>query len=198
MQSQPQLMQFNLNPKDAVYTPEWAASDIVQWFKPFGRILEPCKGQGAILKYLPGAEWCEISEGKDFFAWTDPVDWIITNPPYSTFNEWLKHSFEVSENVVFLTPMNKLFSGWGALVNLNQFGWMKHVRLYGTGTRLNFPMGNAIGAVHFVSGWWGDTSWSWYAPNNGVQPTNFLARKRGKSGGNRNHNSGRSRQSVGG
>lgn len=161
--AQMQLLQQALSPSDVIYTPDWCASDIVSWFKPTGRILEPCKGQGAILRYLPGADWCEIAEGEDFFAWNEPVDWIISNPPYSLFNKWLEHSFSIAPDIVYLIPMNKLFSGWGALVNLNKFGWMYHVRLYGTGTRLKFPMGNAIGAVHFKRGYHGDTSWSWYA-----------------------------------
>src|SRR3972149_5963963 len=28
------------------------------------------------------------------------------------------------------------------------------------------PNCNAFAALHFVRGYWGDTSWSWYAPNN--------------------------------
>lgn len=174
--AQMQLLQQALTENDVVYTPDWAANDIVEWFKPSGRILEPCKGQGAILKYLPGASWCEITEGKDFFQWVEPVDWIISNPPYSLFNEWLEHSFSLAPDIVYLIPMNKLFSGWGALVNLDKYGWMKHVRLYGTGNKLKFPMGNAIGAVHFQRGYWGATSWSWYAPNNRLHLTAFGAR----------------------
>ena len=75
MQSQPQLFQQVLSPSDIVYTPEWVAIDLVEWFKPNGIILEPCKGDGAILKHLPAhSSWCEIKEGKDFFAWSSGVD----------------------------------------------------------------------------------------------------------------------------
>ena len=160
--SQPQLLQIQLNPNDAVFTPEWAAADIVQWFKPSGRILEPCKGFGAILQFLPGADWCEITEGKDFYAWNEPVDWIISNPPYSDLKNWLVHSFEVALNIVYLVPLKNFFSGFGQMESCREFGWIKHIRVYGTGTRLNFPMGNAIGAMHFRRGYWGETSWSWY------------------------------------
>lgn len=52
--SQPQLIQGALSPGDVVYTPDWCARDMVEWFKPSGRVLEPCKGDGAIYKYLPG------------------------------------------------------------------------------------------------------------------------------------------------
>ena len=52
---------------DVVYTPDWAAQDMVGFFKPSGSILEPCSGDGAILKHLPAhTQWCEIEKGKDF------------------------------------------------------------------------------------------------------------------------------------
>ena len=164
--AQLQLLQQTLTANDVVYTPDWAALDIVEWFKPSGRILEPCKGQGAILKYLPNADWCEISEGKDFFAWNEPVDWIVSNPPYSMFNDWLEHSFQIAPDIVYLMPLQKFFNAFGTMEACRKHGWVKHIRVYGTGTRLKFPMGNAIGAIHFVRSYVGDTSWSWYAPNN--------------------------------
>lgn len=71
MTSQPQLLQIALDPGDVVYTPDWVARDMVEYFKPSGRILEPCAGDGAFLEYLPGAEWCEIEKGRDFFAWNE-------------------------------------------------------------------------------------------------------------------------------
>ncbi len=64
---------------------------------------------GAFIKYLPGAEWCEIDQGKDFFNWNRKVDWIITNPPYSQYFNFLQHSFEVADNVVFLQFINAFF-----------------------------------------------------------------------------------------
>ena len=57
-----------LNPNDVVFTPSHIAKKIVEMFNPQGKILEPCKGEGAFLKYLPeDTLWCEITEGKDFF-----------------------------------------------------------------------------------------------------------------------------------
>lgn len=159
---QPQLLLIQLNPNDAVYTPEWCAYDMVEWFKPMGRILEPCRGDGAFTRYLPTAEWCEISEGLDFFAWTEPVDWIISNPPYSLFKEWLEHSFYVAQDIVYLIPLNNFFRAFGQMESCRKYGWIKHIRVYGTGSKLGFPMGNAVGAMHFAKGYRGATSWSWY------------------------------------
>lgn len=149
------------NPADQVYTPEWVAKDMIEWFKPSGKILEPCKGFGAILKQLPNsAEWCEITEGKDFYDWNTPVDWIISNPPYSKFREWMNHSYSIADNIVYLCPLNKFFNAYGQVKICREYGWVKHIRIYGTGTKLNFPMGNTIGAMHFARNYFGATEWS--------------------------------------
>lgn len=161
--AQPQLLQHALSPGDVVYTPDWCARDMVDWFKPSGKVLEPCKGDGAIYKYLPdGAEWCEIELGRDFFSWDEPMDWVITNPPFSIYDEFVSHAYNISKNIVVLIPLKNLMSASGRLKNYRKKGWMKHIRLYGTGSGLGFEMGNEIGAVHFVRDYTGPTSWSWY------------------------------------
>lgn len=138
---------------DVVYTPDWCARDMVEYFQPAGRVLEPCRGGGAFMRYLPpDAFWCEIAEGRDFFAWSDPVDWIITNPPYSLTREFLRHAIAVSDNVVFLLPARNIFSGYGTVRECAGWGGMAAIRWYGTGARLDFPMGNAISAIHWKRG----------------------------------------------
>lgn len=99
---------------DRVYTPPRLAKDIVQHFKPLGECLEPCAGHGAFVAALKesGAQWvfsCEIDQGYDFFGWKRPVDWIVTNPPWSQFRDFLKHSMEIAPNVVFLALLNAWF-----------------------------------------------------------------------------------------
>ena len=137
---------------DAVWTPDWCAEDMVRYFKPVGRVLEPCRGSGAFMRHLPDAFWCEIKDGKDFFEWHEAVDWIITNPPYSLTREFLRHAISVAENVVFLLPARNIFSGYGTVRECAGWGGMFAIRWYGTGSRLNFPMGNAIAAIHWKRG----------------------------------------------
>src|SRR3972149_694367 len=75
-----QLNIFNgiANPNDLVYTPKWVAEDMISFFNPIGKILEPCKGRGAIFDLLDGNKrWCEIMDGKDFSKYREKVDWII-------------------------------------------------------------------------------------------------------------------------
>jgi hypothetical protein len=147
----------NLGPEaqagDAVWTPDWCAADMVAYFKPSGRILEPCRGGGAFMRHLPpDALWCEITENRDFFDWRAAVDWIVTNPPYSLTRPFLRHAFTVSDNVVFLLPARNIFSGYGTLRECAGWGGMAAIRWYGTGAKLDFPMGNAIAAIHWQRG----------------------------------------------
>jgi len=54
-----------VNPNDVWMTPPPIAADIVNRFKPTGRILDPCRGDGAFWNVMPGAEWCEAREGRN-------------------------------------------------------------------------------------------------------------------------------------
>lgn len=151
---------------DVVYTPDWCARDMVDHFKPTGVVLDPCRGRGAFHDLLPeGSPWCEITDGVDFFDWTDPVDWTIGNPPYSMTRPWFRHSYDVAENLLYLVPLRNVFSGYGFVREIHQFGGIAEIRVYGTGGRLGFPMGNAVGAMHIVRGHSGTTRFSFYETN---------------------------------
>ena len=152
---QPQLLQENFVTKDVVYTPDWVARDMVYFFKPSGRILEPCKGDGAFMRYMPTAEYCEIAEGRDFFKWTALVDWVFGNPPYSSFGKWILHAMAISQNVVYLAPVAKPFYSEKLFREMQSWGKIKHIRVYGGGSKLDFPIGFLIGAIHFRRGYFG-------------------------------------------
>jgi hypothetical protein len=159
---QAQLLQIALDPQDVVYTPDWAVQDMVNYFQPSGRILEPCKGMGAFMKHLPAdTMWCEIAEGKDFFAWNEQVDWCFGNPPYRMFGKWMYHSFAIAKDIVYLLPLDKPFISGKMMRTMKSWGSVKHMRFYGTGTELGFPMGFAVGALHFQKDYHGAMSISY-------------------------------------
>ena len=148
--AQMQLLQIPLNEKDVVYTQDWAARDMVEFFKPSGRILDPSKGDGVFLKHLPpNTAWCEIENGKDFFAWNDPVDWVFGNPPYSIFTKWMEHSMKIADNICYLIPCNKPFNSYILLEQVMKWGGIAHMRVYGRSRVFNIDIGFSIGAVHF-------------------------------------------------
>lgn len=123
-------------------------------------MLEPCRGDGVFMEFLPGAVWCEIAEGRDFFDWRDPVDWTVSNPPYSLTRQWFKHSYTIAEHILYLVPLRNVFSGFGFIREINDYGGIVEIRLYGTGGSVGFPMGNAIGALHIARGYNGPQAWS--------------------------------------
>ncbi len=165
--AQMSLLGIPQNPNDVVFTPDWLAKEIIEHFAPSGLCLDPCKGDGAFYRYLPeGSYWCEITEGKDFYQWTKPVNWIITNPPFSDYYRFMEHGFEVSENVVYLLPFHKIFQSLRNLELIYQYGGIKEIYCVGRGTMISWGVGFAIGAVHFRRGYIGEISMQFKtAPN---------------------------------
>lgn len=161
---------------DVVQTPPALARRLVEHFRPRGRVLEPCKGKGNFLRALrtyaqqkasgegtprrrrgrAEIAWCEIKCGRDFYHWTERVDWIITNPPWSQVRRFLQQAMLVSDHVVFVITINHVWTR--ARVNDIReagFGLREIVLLDMPGT---FPQsGFQLGAVYFARGWKGAT-----------------------------------------
>jgi hypothetical protein len=92
---------------DIVMTPEWLAKTMIDTLPIHGKVLDPCRGLGAFYNQLPGdKDWCEYSEGKDFFEYKDKVDWIVTNPPWSIYRKWCQHSYKIADNIAYLITIN--------------------------------------------------------------------------------------------
>ena len=152
----------DLNPNDVVFTPDHMAKKIVSLYKLSGKILEPCSGEGVFLKYLPkDTEWCEITKGRDFFEFKDKVDWIVTNPPYSNFDRFLDHAFELSNNVVFLVPVAKILKSWGTIIKIKKYGGIVSIWLV-PASKCGFPFGFPAGSFHFKKGYKGLTKFDYY------------------------------------
>ena len=85
---------------DVVYTPISLAKLLIEMadIQPTDRVLDPCRGEGIFFQNLPlcEAEWCEVTEGRDFFQFHEPVDVIIGNPPFSLWKKWLEHSVKLT------------------------------------------------------------------------------------------------------
>jgi len=141
---------------DVVYTPRYVSKQIISQLKPSGKILDPCKGDGSFFDQLPfGSEYCELQEGTDFLHYNKKMDWIIGNPPYSIFEEFLQHSFNLADNVSFLVPTNKVFQRQIIMDRISKYGGIKSMVVYGSGTLINFPFGFSVGNFHFQKGYKG-------------------------------------------
>jgi hypothetical protein len=143
---------------DIVYTPIYVSKNIIKYLNPSGVCLDPCKGDGAFFNYLPNDKYyCEITEDKDFFNYSKKVDWIIGNPPYSIFEEFLRHAFEISDNVSYLVPTNKIFQRQIIMDMITKYGGIKSIIIYGSGQLIDFPFGFSVGNFHFKKGYKGET-----------------------------------------
>lgn len=146
----------NATAADTVMTPLPIAQLIVEHFKPTGSILEPAKGTGNFMKALPkGTQWCEITEGRDFFTFTGTVDWILTNPPYSIYDAFLEKCFETADNVVLLVPIAKAFKSMKIEKMVDEYGGLKEIFLIGGGGKCGFAFGFPTGALHYKRGYTG-------------------------------------------
>lgn len=142
--------------EDAVMTPPNIAKRIIKRYNPRGLILEPAKGTGSFYNQLPEPKaYCEIAEGKDFFNWHDKVDWIITNPPYSIYDRFIRHCFEVADNIVLLVPIVKCFKSIGILKDVNNYGGLKEIWVLGSGTKCGFKIGFPVGCLYYQRGYGG-------------------------------------------
>ncbi len=146
---------------DIVMTNSNTAIEIIEYFKPQFKIndkfLDPCKGDGAFFDNMPKfKEYCEISQGKDFFDFYDNIDWIITNPPFSIYDDFLIHSFEISNNVIFFCPLNKAFKSKKIDTKIIEYGGLKEIIHMGTGGKHGFPFGFPVGCLHYQKDYAGD------------------------------------------
>lgn len=147
---------------DVHFTDVEVAKLVVTHFKPAGRILEPCRGAGAFLAALPeGTDWCEISEGVDFFQHTGVYDWIVTNPPFEHMTDWLRHAFDLSQNVLFVIPLSKLYSSVPRMQLVKKYGGVRETLYLGSGRSIGFDIGFPFGAVWFQRDYRGPCDWTW-------------------------------------
>ena len=96
--------------RDLVMTPPDLAARIIVHFagRMSGHVLDPARGAGVFYDQFPDhvvRSWCELALGRDFLAWSDPVDWIMTNPPWSKIRSFTRHAMTISEHIVWLVPI---------------------------------------------------------------------------------------------
>jgi hypothetical protein len=131
-------------------TPPRIARAVVAEFKPRGLSLEPCRGTGNVYRELPEPkDWCEITEGRDFFNYQGKVDWIITNPPFSIYDRFLKKCFEVADNVVLICPIAKAFKSMRVEGLVDSYGGLRMIWVMGGGQSIGFAFGFPSGCLYY-------------------------------------------------
>jgi len=159
----------DLKPNDLVMTPRHIAKQMIDFYAEEYdmtecRLLDPCAGENAFFDQYPKdikAKYrMEITEGLDFFSWdvsrSPHIDWIITNPPYSIFPEFLEKCFEVADNVALLIPLAKLVSSLKRIKMVMDYGNIESIQIIGA-SKCGFPFGFPAAAVHMRRGTPGTT-----------------------------------------
>lgn len=138
------------NYSDEHYTADAVAEMVVKHFAPSGRCLEPFRGEGAFFRHMPhGTEWCDIREGRDFFDWAVPTDWLVTNPPFSNMTKVFEHAFTLADNCVFVIPISKYWSSAPRLEAVERYGGLAEIAHLGRGRAIGFDIGFPFAAMYF-------------------------------------------------
>lgn len=142
--------------QDLHMTPPELARRIVDYFAPRGRLLDPCRGDGAfynaMLVHSADVLWCEVREGRNFFAYDQPIDWIITNPPWSILRPFTQHALRQATDVVFLVGLNA-YTTKARLRDIERAGFAIIDRLYVPTPPSPWPgSGFQLAAVHMRKG----------------------------------------------
>jgi hypothetical protein len=91
---------------DVVFTPKPVAIKMIDMcdINAEMKVLDPCRGNGIFYDNLPECEknWCEITDGKDFFKETDRYDLIIGNPPFSLWSKWIDHTMKLTDKFCYI------------------------------------------------------------------------------------------------
>ena len=147
---------------DRVYTPPALANKIVEYFNPQikGIVLEPCVGKGAFVrainKFKHPIRKCEIDKGSDFFDFTEKVSWIITNPPWSLARRFAQHSYEISDNIVFLITVNHFMGLKARRLDMERAGFgIKEIVYVDTPPKPWPQSGFQLAAIHIKRGYKG-------------------------------------------
>lgn len=99
---------------DELYTPDYAIEPLLKYL-PKDKIMWECTdfGESNITKLLKQHDYKVISTHKDNFDFLTDVpnfdfDIIITNPPYSLKNDFLKKCYEYDKPFCLLLPLTSL------------------------------------------------------------------------------------------
>ena len=151
---------------DIVYTPDELANSIVEYFDIKGTVLEPCRGGGAFERALQNKKsvtqirYCELSEGVDFMEYKGKTDWIVTNPPWSKFREFLDKACNHTNDIIFLVTINH-FTTKKRLSIMKEYGFrFKEILL--VDTPKSFPQsGFQVAAIHISKNYKGECKWNY-------------------------------------
>jgi hypothetical protein len=150
------------NRSDFFQTPNNALEPILQFIPQDYSIWEPASAQGNLLNFFRQKGFTitgtDLTGGVDFFGHTMQSDCIITNPPYSIKDAWIKRCYELQRPFMLLLPIT-------ALEGIKRQALYKKngIQLILFNRRINYqtPSGQGSGS-YFSSAWF---SWGFNLPS---------------------------------
>lgn len=140
---------------DDFQTPDYALDILVPYLKKEWIIWECACGMGYLVDTLKKrgfqAKGTDILTGVDFLkSREDPFDCVITNPPYSLKDDFLKRCYELDKPFALLMPLTAL-EGQDRQALYRKYG----IQLIIPDRRINFytPTGKNTGSW-FLTGWY--------------------------------------------
>lgn len=137
-------IQSKKSKNDIYYTPKSIALKMIEIcdLKPNDKVLDPCLGGGIFYNNFPDycdKDWCEIEKDKDFFKYTNKVDCIVGNPPYSLWSKWLEHTIKLTDKFCYIFGTMNLTDVRLKYIFDNGFGITKIVL-----TKIDWWFGNSF------------------------------------------------------
>jgi hypothetical protein len=145
---------------DEFFTPKYALKPLLPFLKKGKQIWECAWGSGALATHLKKEGFDVIGDEKinfleDESSWDlflSQIGYLITNPPYSKKDEFLKRAYELGKPFAFLMPLTTLEGiKRGAL--FKKYG----LQLIVPNRRINFITPNGGSSSWFATAWftWG-------------------------------------------
>lgn len=118
------------SPNDYIDTPPAVAKMMIEMcnITPEMTVLDPSKGNSAVFyNNLPlcKKDWCEVLENRDFFNSNTKYDLIIGNPPFSKWDNWIKHTMKLTDKFCYIMSCYNLTPARINDIIINGFGITK-------------------------------------------------------------------------
>ena len=142
---------------DEFGTPKKAIKPLIPYLNKRWTIWECAWGKGTLANHLKEKGFNIVGDNRDFINGLeiDKIDCIITNPPYSKKEEFLKRAYEINKPFAFLMPITAL-EGKKRGSMYKKYG----IQLIIPNKRFNFETPSGKG-----SGSWFATAWFCYKLN---------------------------------
>lgn len=137
-----------VNP-DECFTPEYAITPLLPYLKKKSIIWDCAFGSGRLAQHFEKKGFIVVGKEEDDFLDTDlDCSYIITNPPYSKKDIFLKRAFELGKPFAFLLPLTTLEG-----IKRGKMFKQNGIQLLIPNKRINFEIPSGKKSSWFATAW---------------------------------------------